>query len=266
MSSLPNPLGQPWRKSKSYFSASPVRSTTTRSSIRFDSTISLTIILLVLMLGAGCVSAIWSFSIGHEALKGIRQPDLRPTSDLATRQSSRARRKGAAILNEGEILASVKARMSGKAQPDKTTAATAKAEPAKATEVKADASAQANATQAVAEQKLPIASNDRGIVFTVRSAKSQGGSLALEVSLKNEGTQSVRFLYSFLNVTDENGRAISASTEGLPGELPANGEEYSGTVSIPVSLLTDANSLSLALTDYPNQQLQLKMSGIPIVK
>jgi hypothetical protein len=37
-------------------------------------------------------------------------------------------------------------------------------------------------------------------------------------------------------------------------------------VSIPSALLEDAKQLSLTLTDYPDQKLQLKMSGIPVVQ
>ena len=59
---------------------------------------------------------------------------------------------------------------------------------------------------------------------------------------------------------------MSAITEGLPGELPADGQEFSGTVSIPTALLEDSKKLSLTLTDYPDQKLQLKMSEIPVVR
>jgi hypothetical protein len=82
--------------------------------------------------------------------------------------------------------------------------------------------------------------------------------------MKNDGSNPVRFLYSFLNVTDDQGRALSAITEGLPGELPANSQEFTGTVSIPTALLEDAKKLSLTLTDYPDQKLQLKMAEIPV--
>lgn len=104
------------------------------------------------------------------------------------------------------------------------------------------------------------------MTLEVRSASQQGGSLLLNVSMKNEGSSAVRFLYSFLNITDDQGRALSAITEGLPGELPANGEEFSGTVSIPTALLENSQKISLTLTDYPDQKLQLKMSDIPVVR
>lgn len=88
----------------------------------------------------------------------------------------------------------------------------------------------------------------------------------IDVSLKNDSDRSVQFLYSFLNVTDERGRALSATTEGLPGELPANQQKSSGTIKISTALLDDAEKLSLTLTDYPDQRLQLQISGIPVVK
>ena len=100
----------------------------------------------------------------------------------------------------------------------------------------------------------------------VVDASQEEGSLLLKVNLKNEGDKAVRFLYSFLEVKDENGRALSAITDGLPGELPATGKDFSGTVKIPTALLNDAETVSLTLTDYPNQQLQLNLTEIPVVK
>ncbi|NEO18623.1 hypothetical protein [Moorena sp. SIO4A5] len=43
--------------------------------MKFNTTVALTIVLLTMMLGAGVVSAFWGFSLGHEALKGVTQPD-----------------------------------------------------------------------------------------------------------------------------------------------------------------------------------------------
>jgi hypothetical protein len=86
------------------------------------------------------------------------------------------------------------------------------------------------------------------------------------VKMQNKGKDSVRFLYSFLDVTDDKGRTLSASTEGLPAELPANGPSFSGIVSIPTALLDDVNKISLALTDYPAQKLKLEVLDIPVQK
>lgn len=82
--------------------------------------------------------------------------------------------------------------------------------------------------------------------------------------MQNKGKDSVRFLYSFLDVSDDKGRTLSASTEDLPSELPANGPSVSGTVSIPTALLDNVKRISLALTDYPAQKLRLEVSNIPV--
>ena len=88
----------------------------------------------------------------------------------------------------------------------------------------------------------------------------------MKVNFKNEGDKTVRFLSSFLDVTDDRGRALSANTEGLPWELPPNGKIFSGTVSISSALLDDVKKISMTLTDYPEQKLRLQMSDIPVNK
>lgn len=97
-------------------------------------------------------------------------------------------------------------------------------------------------------------------------AQTQGNSLLLNVSLRNEGATAVRFLYSFLDVRDDRGRALSAISDGLPGELPANGQNFSGTLKIPTVLLDNTQKISLTLTDYPDQRLELKLKDIPVLR
>jgi hypothetical protein len=247
--------------------------------MKFNSTVALTLILLAMMLGAGFVSAMWGFTLGHEALKGVTQPDVRPTKKLADNQQTTPGKEGVPILREEDILTNVNAYMNGKGEgsktnkskTDKTDKKDAQANNSSQSETEEKPSpepftTEASFTSTDSQLKLPIKSQDRGVTLEVRSASQQGGSLLLNVSLKNEGGNAVRFLYSFLNVTDDQGRALSAITEGLPGELPANGEEFSGTVSIPAALLENANKLSLTLTDYPDQKLQLKMAEIPVAR
>jgi hypothetical protein len=239
--------------------------------MKFNSTVALTLILLAMMLGAGFVSAMWGFTVGHQALKGVTQPDVRPTQKLAESQQVSSGKEGVAILREEDILTSVNAYIKGEGKDSKSNSTDKKDEN---NSTKSDTSPKPSpdpsSTQASlttdANFKLPVKSQDRGVTLEVRSASQQGGSLLLNVKLKNEGANAVRFLYSFLNVTDDQGRALSAITEGLPGELPPNGEEFSGTVSIPTALLEDAKKLSLTLTDYPDQKLQLKMSEIPVAR
>lgn len=241
--------------------------------MKFNSTVALTLVLLAMMLGSGFVSAMWGFTIGHEALKGITQPDVRPTKKLAQEQQSSSGKEGLVLLREADILQKVNAHIKGQNEDGQKASKNEQASNSSQPESSPSPSptseifnTQASFTSTASGTNLPLKSQDRGVTLEVRSAIQQGGSLLLNVSLKNEGAEAVRFLYSFLNVTDDQGRALSAITEGLPGELPPNGEEFSGTVSIPTALLEDSKQLALTLTDYPDQKLQLKMPDIPVAR
>lgn len=229
--------------------------------MKLNPTVALTLILLSLMLGAGFVSAMWGFTVGHEALKGVTQPDVRPTNKLGNGKRTNPGQNGVAILPEEKILTNVRAQMSG---IGKNSKAEEKKEDEKAESKSEPTPSEKPSEEPTSQVELPLITQDQGVSLEVSSARQQGGSLLLSVSLKNEGNAPVRFLYSFLNVTDDQGRALSATTEGLPGELAANGESFSGTVSIPTALLEDAKKLSVTLTDYPDQKLQLKLSEIPV--
>jgi hypothetical protein len=219
-----------------------------------NSTILVSLALLALMIGAGASTGSWGYKLGREALKGITQPDVRPTNNFTVTKNSLSGKAEVVFLKEKDILVNV----------NKAIANGGTGEEKKAQENSEKAKEEKAKTAASSQQKLPIVSSDRGVVLEVYKVRRWGNSLVLDVNLKNEGEQSVRFLYSFLNVTDEQGRVLSASTEDLPGELPPNGRRYYGIVTIPVALLDDAKQLSVSLTDYPNQNLQLKMSGIPV--
>lgn len=226
-----------------------------------NSTVVLTLILLALMFGAGVTSSVLGFTTGREALKGTTQPDVRPSNNAGSgKQGNPANKDQVSILKEKDILKTVKARIEGR-DPEKTAQAnikTDKASPKPATAKKPGAPNASN--------KFPLNSRDGGIVLEVSAASQRGTSMLLDVSMKNEGSQAVRFLYSFLNVTDDRGRALSATADDLPAELPPNGQVYYGTVSIPTALLENAKEVSLTLTDYPGQKLQLQISGIPVAK
>ena len=251
--------------------------------MKFNSTVALTLILLAMMLGAGFVSAMWGFTLGHEALKGVTQPDVRPVKDMAGNQKAPPGKEGISILREADILVQVNEYIKNNGKDSKPEKKDEKSE--NQDEKKDDQANSSNQSQTDENQQtpdgfatqasftttssafnLPIKSEARGVTLEIQSANQQGGSLLLNVKLKNQGADAVRFLYSFLNVTDEQGRALSAITEGLPGELPPDGKEYTGTVSIPTALIENAQKLSLTLTDYPDQKLQLKMSEIPVVR
>lgn len=236
-------------------------STKRASKMKFNSTVALTLVLLILMLGAGYASAIWGFAVGHEAVKGVTQPDTRPSSKIRIRKATSGQQRAVVMLKEEDIIATVKARIEGKGK---------KAKPEKPKpQIKAlSQETSTNQKTQLATQTLqpgfPIINQNQGVTFEVLSAQFSGGALQLKVNVKNEGKRTVRFLYSFLEVKDDKGRTLSVNTENLPGELPADGKIFSGTVSISTALLDNVKKLSMTLTDYPEQQLRLQMSDIPV--
>lgn len=239
--------------------------------MKLNSTVALTLSLLILMLGSGYASAIWGFTVGHEAVKGVTQPDGRPTSKFKLRKAGAGQQRAVVMLKEEDILAAVKARIEGKgkkARPEKPQPENKDNPFSKDTPVSQSIKDEKN--QLVQQQAFqlgfPITNKNQGVTLEVLSANYAGAALQLKLNFKNEGARTVRFLYSFLNVTDEQGRALSANTEGLPGELPPNGRNFSGTVSIPTAFLNDAKKISMSLTDYPEQQLWLQTSDIPVTR
>lgn len=229
--------------------------------MKLNSTVALTLALLTMMLAAGGVSSFWGFTLGHEALKGVSQPDARPTTKLASQRGTSASQGGVLLLREDDILKSVKAKIQGKgkaAKPEKPK------QEDKQKQDEAQDKPENAANEDAPQAGFPVVTQNQGVSLEVRSARFSRGALLMKVNLKNTGSDTVRFLYSFLDVTDNQGRTLSASVEGLPAELPGNGQVFSGTVSIPTALLDNVKTLSLALTDYPDQKLRLELSNIPV--
>lgn len=113
---------------------------------------------------------------------------------------------------------------------------------------------------------IPLQVTNKGVTMSVIAMKREPSSLLLKVNLENNGRETVRFLYSFLDIKDDQNNSISGITSGLPTELPANGEKFSGNIRIPLSLLNDSKTISLHLPDYPKQDLQIQISAIPVLR
>jgi hypothetical protein len=217
--------------------------------MKLNSTATYTFILLFLMLGAGALSATWGFSLGSEALKGVTQPDSRPNKGNTRRTSSQP--EEISILKEADIIKDVKER----------TSSNAKAPAEKDTQEKVTSPDDEPKQPA---SKFPFISKDKGVTLEVTAMRRQGDTVVFDVGIRNEGDQSVKFLYSFLNITDDQGQILTGETAGLPMELPAKSEKFTGTVSISSVLLTNAERVSMQLSDYPDQKVQLEMSEIPV--
>lgn len=229
--------------------------------MKINPTVALTLALLSLMSVAGTASAFWGYSLGREALKGVTQPDISPTKKLADNNSTAGDRELKILLTEEELLKQAEDIINGKVIPEPIADLGEEEETGEA-----EATEEITESLPELEEVLPIQGSDRGVSLAIVDAQQEGGSLVLNVDLKNESQDSVRFLYSFLDVRDEQGRALSAITDGLPGELPANGKNFSGTIKIPTALLEDAKELSLTLTDYPDRELELNLADIPIAR
>ncbi|MDJ0677316.1 MAG: hypothetical protein QNJ36_18370 [Calothrix sp. MO_167.B42] len=224
--------------------------------MKLNSTVLLTLTLLTLMLGAGSVSAFWGFTLGSSALKGVTAPDSRPTNKFANSKVNSSQ-QGVMMLKEEEILKTVKARIEGKT---------------KTSGKKRKKNKQPKNTNKISSPKpkeklqagFPIKTESEGVSLSVQSSRFSGGALELQVKMQNQGSETARFLYTFLDVTDDKGRTLSASTEGLPAELPPEGPTYTGRVMVPTALLDDVKQISLTLTDYPAQKLRLAIPNIPV--
>lgn len=210
------------------------------------------------MVGAGVVSSAWGYRLGREALKGITQPDTRPTNNMARRNSTG---EGTLVfLKESDILAEVQARMEGKTGPITAQRQQQAQQQAAAAPVAAEESATPSS------EELPLKAEDRGVTFEIQDVRRQGATLILDVKMQNTGVEPFEFLYSFMNVADENGQSLSVSTEGLPTEIEPESPVFAGEVRVPADLLQNSKSLSLTLTDYPDQRLRLQLNDIPVVQ
>lgn len=223
--------------------------------------------LLIMMLASGVVSALWGYKMGRDALKGVSQPDINPTKKIAGKSKAPAGPSEFVPIDETTILTQVYNRINSKVE--KSDESATKKEPEKKEDKQSSNSLLNNAknVQKISQTvTFPLKTSDRGVTLEVLKASQQGGSLLLDVNLMNKGADAVQFLYSFLEVKDKQGRSLSAMTQGLPGELPANGEKFSGTVKIPLELIDEEQPISLNLTDYPEQKLKLNVVDIPVIR
>lgn len=222
--------------------------------MKFNLTIVLTLMLLGSVLGASSATAWWAFTLGYKALKGVTQPDLTPANFLAQSKQVGQKESSRKIIPEREIIVKVYdyihkqgGNVGGLGQKQS----------------RQDRNYQ-NALLQKETKSFPIVAADTKVKMEIINAVLESSSLVLNVTLENEGQSPVNFLYSFLDIIDDRGRAIGAITEGLPGKLPANGEKYSGRITIPKTLLYNSKTIDLILTDYPEQKLKLKISQIPV--
>ena len=216
--------------------------------------------MLVVGIGSGMVGYIF----GQQSLKGITQPALNPFLKTADARKQRSN-QGITFAKERDILAKVKAQTSETRKPS-SSKPKPKPSPKAQKSPKVDPKPSESPSPASSGPKtLPITVEDQGMNFEVRSVVRDADGLVLNVALTNQGSKPLQFLYTFLDVTDDQGQVLFAEPRGLPAQLQPKSDTYLGTIKIVDVPEDSVEQLSLKLTDYPNQTLNLVLE-IPVPK
>ncbi|MEN9224115.1 MAG: hypothetical protein Q6M54_01445 [Thermostichus sp. DRC_bins_24] len=255
----------------------------TRPSRDLTSTLSGVLFWLSAFLFTAVLSACLGYLFGQRALSGVSSP-VTQSGNAGTRGQVRDPRT-VPLVNEAQVIAAAEASLrpaptpTPLATPPPTPVATPTPTPTPSLSPELAATPPPTPTPVVATPTPPPPPTPTPVVPTpppqriansgqvsmqVLSARREGAQVILDVAMQNNSAETVRFLYSFMNITDDNGRAINALTQGLPGELPPNGQVFQGTIRIPTSSLAGSRSVSVSLADYPSRRHQLGVSGIPI--
>ena len=230
-----------------------------KKSLKGDRTLLLTSILLFFMLAAGIISGVLGFVSGHEALKGVTQPDIRPNNNKGG-NPQHINTKGLELIPERELIANVKKQM-GLDEPRNDAQ---QAKDAKKRAADFEKAVKTDPKTGLPIVKLPIITQDQGITMTIKSIAIKGNNVKVEMTLANQGSQPINFRQGAMTVTNDRSQGVNATTK-LPGSLAANGREVKVILAIPKNALDKVKSVSLQLTDV-EQKLQLEASGVPVGK
>ncbi|WP_299488241.1 hypothetical protein [Acaryochloris sp. IP29b_bin.137] len=210
------------------------------------------------MLVVGSVCGVVGYAFARQSLKGITQPATNPflkeSSDLDRRP-----RQGADFLNEKDLIAKVRSQTSGAntAKEKKKTAPKSNLEKSKS---------QSQDKKDKSEPKsLPIKVQSQGMNLEVQSVSREDDTLILNVAFQNTSDRTVQFVYTFLDITDDQGQALFSEIRGLPTEFKPKGENFFGTIKILDVPPETVEKISLSLNDYPDQTVKLDIQNIPVL-
>lgn len=216
----------------------------------------------MVVVGAG--SGMVGFLFGQQSLKGITQPALNPFLNTAEALKDRPS-QGVILAKERDIIDKVKKQISGDGKGNKPNSESKNSpSPKQSPEADAKPAEPSSPSDASTPASLPLTVEDQGMNLEVRSLAREADSLVLNVALTNKGAKPRQFLYSFLDVTDEQGQALFTEIRGLPAQLQPESETYLGTIRITDVPEGSIDQISMKLTDYPNQKLNLEILNIPI--
>ncbi len=221
--------------------------------MKLKSLLTVSSILLFFILGAGAASGYISYRMGEAALKGVSQPEDNPTRKLTNKQKTYKKPQTFKPIKEQTILTQVYNQIYHYNKTEKKDKVAQKAENSEKKDEKTPV-----------KQTLPLATTDQDVTLKLLEIKQADDEQVLLVNLTNDGTEAVRFLYSFLEVKDDEGQDIGVIVEGLPEMLPANRRAFEGVIRIPMNLVAEKKTITLKLTDYPQQKRQLTIKDIPL--
>lgn len=212
----------------------------------------LSLVLLAIMLIAGSLSALGGYLFGRESLRGVTQPVVNPIlGDVSSEGETATPRQ--TFLQESEIIAQAEGMRANKSKPT----------PAPPSVTPSPTQSPEN-SQALGAAGFPKVVTVEGVKLAVNSVSQVNGDLVLGVTLINQSPVDVQFIYTYLEITSDQGTPLIAITKGLPTEVPAKSESYSGTIHIPLTSLAEVKTLNLSLTDFPNQDIQISIQDIPV--
>lgn len=237
-----------------------------------NSTLAFTLMLLSLMFGAVIVSASWGYALGREALKGITQPDVRPSSTLGNASNDASLQEDLIIISEQQILEDVKARMSGRPASNDSNQSNSSGQSRNASSQTAiapnqdatssDGSAVTNASFVDSSASFPLVSQNQGVTLEVYSSRRQGDMLLLDIGIQNQGGVPVQVLGQFLRLTTNDGSILGVNIEGVPSEILPGSGQFVGVVSVSAGNLQQGDRLSLTLANSSGQNLRLQIADI----
>lgn len=229
--------------------------------LRKDPAIRLTLFLLCGVLGLGLISAVIGYFFGHESLKGVTQPDMNPFVASSAQQYPR---EGGYLVKESDILAKVERETKGISKSNEPKKQAADKKDAKETKDGKDGKASPTADKNQQSVSLPTTVQSQGVKLEVRALTVASDGFTLDVTMRNEGTKDIQFLYDFLDISDDQSQPLSTEVNGLPTKLSPKSETFSGTIKVSGGSPSSIKWISLGLADYPDQTVELKIPKILI--
>jgi hypothetical protein len=231
-----------------------------RQRFNLDPSVQKTLFLLGLVFTVGALSGAVGYWFARQSLKGVTQPAANPFLN-DTDQLNRRPRQGADFLSEKDLIAKVKSQTSS---PEATKRKKASSQLAKQ-DANSKSSSQKAEDAKLTTQSFPIKVQNQGVNLEIRSLIQEEDTLVLKVALQNTGNQTVQFVYTFLDITDDQGQALFSEIRGLPTEFKPKGETFFGTIKILDVPPESVKTLSLSLNDYPDQNVKLDVQNIPVL-